>query len=116
MFAGGTRVLLEPLHPPKRWLDEVFLKRLFVVVVVTLLPIVLYLLVGNPVSLLKIAGFIEAAHIPVLVLLVLVLNHTDLPRELRPSLFTTVCTALAGVFFAVFSVIYVLQLTGVIKL
>ena len=116
MFAGGTRVLLEPLHPPKRWLDEVFLKRLFVVVVVTLLPIILYLLVGNPVSLLKIAGFIEAAHIPVLVLLVLILNHTDLPRELRPSLFTTVCTALAGVFFAVFAIIYVLQLTGILKL
>jgi Mn2+/Fe2+ NRAMP family transporter len=116
MFAGGTRILLEPLRPPKKWLDEVFLKRLFVVVVVTVLPIILYLLVGNPVSLLKIAGFIEAAHIPVLVVLVLILNHTDLPKELRPSLFTSVCTALAGLFFAGFAVFYVLQLTGAIKL
>jgi Mn2+/Fe2+ NRAMP family transporter len=116
MFAGGTRTLLAPLKPSKRWTDEVFLKRLFVIVVVTILPIILYLLIGNPVSLLKIAGFIEAAHIPVLVLLVLILNHTDLPKELRPSLFTTICTALAGLFFAVFAVIYILQLTGVIKL
>ena len=116
MFAGGTRVLLEPLRPPKRWLDEVFLKRLFVIVVVTVLPMILYLLMGNPVTLLKIAGFIEAAHIPVLVLLVLILNHSDLPKELRPSLFTTVCTVLAGLFFAIFAVIYVLQLTGAVKL
>lgn len=116
MFAGGTRVLLQPLRPARRWLDETFLKRLFVIIVVTVLPIILYLLMGNPVSLLKIAGFIEAAHIPVLVLLVLILNHTDLPKELRPSLFTTVFTALAGLFFAVFAIIYVLQLTGAIKL
>lgn len=116
MFAGGTRILLAPLKPSGKWRDEVFLKRLFVIVVVTVLPIILYLLVGNPVTLLKIAGFIEAAHIPVLVLLVLLLNHRELPRALRPSLLTTLFTALAGLFFAVFAIIYILQITGVVEL
>jgi hypothetical protein len=116
MFAGGTRILLAPLKLGKRWQNEVFLKRLFVLVVVTILPIALYLAVGNPVTLLKIAGFIEAAHIPVLVVLVLLLNHRELPKELRPSLVTTLFTALAGLFFAVFAIIYILQITGAIKL
>ena len=116
MFAGGTRILLAPLKLGKRWQNEVFLKRLFVLVLVTMLPILLYLAIGNPVTLLKIAGFIEAAHIPVLVVLVLLLNHRELPKELRPSLVTTLFTALAGLFFAVFAIIYILQITGAIKL
>jgi len=116
MFAGGTRILLAPLKLGKRWQNEVFLKRLFVLVVVTILPIALYLAIGNPVTLLKIAGFIEAAHIPVLVVLVLLLNHRELPKELRPSLVTTLFTAMAGLFFAAFAIIYILQITGAVKL
>jgi Mn2+/Fe2+ NRAMP family transporter len=116
MFAGGTRLLLTRFHIKGRWVDENFLKKFFVVLVVTVLPILLYLWIGEPVQLLKIAGFIEAAHIPILVALVMILNYKKLSPELRPSLFTSIMTILAGVFFAVFAVIYVLQLLGVTKL
>jgi Mn2+/Fe2+ NRAMP family transporter len=116
MFAGGSMLLLRPLKLLPRWTNEAFLKKFFVVFIVTLLPIALYLWIGEPVRLLKIAGVIEAAHIPVLVVLILFLNHNKLPPELRPSFFTTILTSIAGLFFAAFAVIYLLQLTGIIKL
>lgn len=116
MFAGGTRVLLKGQRQGSKWLNESFLKKFYVIVVVTILPIILYLWIGEPVQLLKIAGFIEAAHIPVLVVLVLLLNHKELPPELRPSTFTTIMTSIAGLFFAVFAIIYILQIAGVLSL
>jgi hypothetical protein len=116
MFAGGVRHLLKPEWQGRKWADEMVLKKFFVITVVTILPIILYLMVGEPVQLLKIAGFIEAAHIPVLVALVLILNLKTLPKDLKPSLFTIIMTGIAGAFFAVFAVIYVLQIAGLVTL
>ncbi|HYC86055.1 MAG TPA: Nramp family divalent metal transporter [Chryseosolibacter sp.] len=109
MFSGGLRLLVGSKKSPP-WLTEEFLKRIVVVILVTIAPITVYLLMGEPVRLLKIAGAIEAFDIPILVGLILYLNHKHLPGALRPSRFSFACTALAGVFFAVFAVIYVMQL------
>jgi Mn2+/Fe2+ NRAMP family transporter len=108
MFSGGTKQLLKTFGIKKVKNDE-WLRKFFVIVLVTILPAILYLFMGEPVSLLKIAGAIEAAHIPFLVVLVLWLNHTDLPKDLRPSLGVTIATALAGMFFLAFAVIYIVQ-------
>lgn len=116
MFSRGIRIIAEPLKLPAKWKNEAFLKKMFVIVVVTVLPIILYLVAGEPVSLLKIAGFIEAAHIPVLAGLVVYLNQKKLPKELRPNKFTVIMTVIAGLFFAVFAVIYILQLTHIMSL
>lgn len=78
----------------------------------TVLPIGLYLIAGQPVTLLKAAGAIEAAHIPVVTALTLYVNRKKLPRELQPSWPTFVATALAGTFFAVFAGLYVVQIAG----
>ena len=75
----------------------------------TLLPIELYLIFGEPVALLKIAGAIEAVHIPVVTGLMLYLNRRTLPADLRPSWFAFAMTALAGLFFAAFAVIYLIS-------
>jgi Mn2+/Fe2+ NRAMP family transporter len=112
LFGDGARTLLQPLHLPDRWLDEAVLKNVFVVVVLTVLPIVLYLMIGEPVGLLKVAGAIEAAHIPIVTGLVLYLNRRWLPRDLRPSHGTLAATGVAGMFFAGFAGIYVFQLVG----
>lgn len=112
MFSGGTRLLLKKFGLSGKWTEEKILRRIFVIGLVTVAPIILYLLVGEPVSLLKIAGAIEAAHIPVLVVLILYLNHKKLPAELKPSVFSFILTAFAGLFFAVFAIIYLLQITG----
>jgi Mn2+/Fe2+ NRAMP family transporter len=112
LFANGTAILVSGGGKRKRQLNEEFLQRLFVVVLVTVLPVCLYLVIGQPVGLLKIAGAIEAAHIPVVTALVLLLNHRKLPRDLRPSLLTSIVTAGAGLFFAVFAVLYLAGLVG----
>lgn len=116
MFAGGTKWIIGGGKSKSKWLDENRLKKIFVITICTILPIALYLWMGEPVSLLKIAGVIEAAHIPVLVILVLWMNYRALPKELRPSIFTTIMTAISGLFFAAFTVIYILSITGVVSL
>jgi len=40
----------------------------------------------------------------------LYLNHRTLPADLRPSWFASAVTALAGLFFAAFAVIYLISL------
>jgi hypothetical protein len=108
MFADGSRLLFRGLTKYR----EVIVRRVFVIVLVTLLPIGLYALIGNPVELLKVAGAIEAAHIPVVTALTLFLNRTRLPAALRPSLGTSVATAAAGLFFAAFAAYYFAQLVS----
>ena len=90
--------------------------RLFVIIVCTVLPIILYLWMGEPVQLLMIAGVIEAAHIPVLVGCILVINYKTLPKELKPGIFTTIMTTLSGLFFAAFTIVYLLDLFSIINL
>jgi hypothetical protein len=112
MFTGGTRLLMKRSGVKAKWATEKVLNRIAVVGLVTIAPIGLYLIMGEPVSPLKIAGAVEAAHIPVLVVLVLYLNKKKLAPALQPSTFTFVATALAGIFFAAFAIVYVMQLTN----
>ena len=81
-------------------------------VLLAILPIAVYQIFGEPVGLLKLAGAIEAAHIPIVTGLTLYLNHRLLPEELRPSKLTFATTAIARLFFAVFAIIYLFQLVG----
>jgi Mn2+/Fe2+ NRAMP family transporter len=114
LLADGSGIVLRRFQVRGRWANEQFLQKVLLVVLLTGVTAVVYLFVGEPVRLLQVAGVIEAAHIPVVVGLTLYLNHTVLPEELRPSRFTFWVTVLAGAFFAIFAVIYVLQTTGVI--
>ncbi|UNU27092.1 Nramp family divalent metal transporter [Microcoleus vaginatus] len=114
MFADGTQILLQGFGVQGRWTNEKFLQRFYIIVLLTALPIAIYLIFGKPVSLLQMAGGIEAAHIPIVTGLTLYVNHRMLPKELRPSKFIWGGTVLAGLFFACFAVIYLLQLTGII--
>lgn len=114
MFADGTRILLQGFGQQGHWTDEQFLQKFYVVILTAALPIAVYLLFGQPVGLLQTAGAIEAAHIPIVTGLTLYLNHRSLTRELRPSAFSFWATAIAGLFFAVFAVVYLLQLLGML--
>ena len=115
MFSDGTAILAKKGNAPKRWTDPKFLQKFFLIVLLCVLPAITYLVIGEPVGLLKIAGVIEASHIPVVAFLVLYLNRKTLHPQLRPGIITSIFTAVAGLFFAVFAVVYILQLTGVIQ-
>jgi hypothetical protein len=114
MFADGTQIILQGFGVRSRWNSEKFLQRVYIVVLLTILPIAIYLFFGKPIGLLQTAGAIEAAHIPIVTGLTLYLNYRMLPKELRPSKFTFGATAIAGIFFAAFAIIYLLQLLGAI--
>ncbi|MEA5626782.1 Nramp family divalent metal transporter [Nostoc sp. UHCC 0251] len=114
MFADGTQILLQGFGVRGRWTNEKFLQRVYIVVLLVALPIAVYLFFGEPVGLLQTAGGIEAAHIPIVTGLTLYLNHRMLPKKLQPSKIIFGGTAIAGIFFGVFAIIYLLQLLGII--
>jgi hypothetical protein len=66
--------------------------------------------VGEPVTLLKAAGAVEAAHIPLVALLTVHLNRRRLPAALRPSMTSTILVAGAAAFFAAFALYYLFNL------
>jgi Mn2+/Fe2+ NRAMP family transporter len=112
MFGGGIHRLIGSRYPR---VTEKLIRRVVVVVLVTILPIVMYLFIGEPVQLLKIGGAIEVFDIPVLVALVIYLNYKTLPASLRPSRFALGMNVVAGLFFSAFAVIYILQIIGVVQ-
>jgi Mn2+/Fe2+ NRAMP family transporter len=114
LFADGTNIILQPFNLHNRWTNEGFLRKAYIVGLLTVIPIAVYWIVGEPVGLLQITGIIEAAHIPFIAWLTLYLNYRGLPKGLRPSKFTLSATAIAGLFFAVFAAIYILQSIGII--
>ena len=102
MFAEGTALVI----PRARRVDEQTRRRALVLVLLTAAPAALYLAIGEPVRLLKIAGAIEAAHIPVVALLTLRLNRRLLPEALRPSPPAALATVLAAALFGAFALYY----------
>lgn len=116
MFTDGTRILLgNRIKPNSRWANKAFLQKVFVIVLLGILPAILYLVTGEPVGLLKVAGVIEACHIPVVAILILYINRTQLPQDLKPSTFSSIATGIAGLTFVAFAVVYILSLAGVFK-
>ena len=113
MFADGTQILVQGFgRQTGRWVNEKFLRKFYIVLLLAILPIAVYLIFGQPVALLQIAGGIEAAHIPVVAGLTLYLNRIMLPKDLQPSKFIFTGTVISALFFAAFAVIYVLKLLG----
>jgi hypothetical protein len=102
MFAAGARALGIPRVSQQAVL----------LVLVTGLPIALFLTMGQPVELLKIAGSIEAVHIPIVTALVLYLNRRVLPPELAPSAASFWMTVVAATFFAAFAGLYIYDLVS----
>jgi len=105
VFTEGSAMLV----PPVRRFSDSARRRVIVALLLTLCPLVVYLAIGEPVRLLKIAGAIEAAHIPFVALLTLALNRC-LPSALRPSAATIIATVVAAAFFAAFAGYYVWSL------
>lgn len=102
MFANGTSLTLPGVR-----VDTDLMRRLYVVLLLTVAPVALYLIVGEPVTLLKLAGAIEAAHIPVVAAIAVFLNRSRLPASLRPPVGFVVGTLGAALFFGAFAGFYV---------
>lgn len=107
MFTSGIRLLRghTATEQPDS-LAERRLRRSIVLLLLAAAPTALYLLIGEPVTLLQVAGAIEAAHIPIVAGLTLYLNRRELPRSLRPGPVALAGTTVAVLFFTVFTVFY----------
>jgi Mn2+/Fe2+ NRAMP family transporter len=100
MFAAGAKALGVPRVS----------RRVVLLVLVTAMPIALFLAMGQPVELLKIAGSIEAIHIPIVTALVLYMNRRVLPPDLAPSPASFWMTVVAAAFFTAFAGLYLYDL------
>uniref|UniRef100_A0ACD5H254 Divalent metal cation transporter n=1 Tax=Desertifilum tharense IPPAS B-1220 TaxID=1781255 RepID=A0ACD5H254_9CYAN len=88
----------------KGWLksalgDRDRLKNIYVVITVTLLPLIVFFLVRDPVDILEVGGIVAAAHQPVVAFLTLYLNQTKLPEELKPGWLSSTIMVLSGTIF-----------------
>jgi len=89
--------------------NRVGLKRLYILLVTFLLPVIIVLVFRNPVQIMSASGIIAATHTPFIVLTALIVNRTRLPRELRPGVFSTSMMLLSGIFYLGFAWLYCLQ-------
>ncbi|WP_035991584.1 Nramp family divalent metal transporter [Leptolyngbya sp. KIOST-1] len=91
----------------RRWLgDRDNMKNFYVIVTVTVLPLVVFFVVRDPVDILEVGGIVAAIHTPVIVGLTLYLNKTKLPEDLQPGWLATPIMVLSGLFFTAVAVLY----------
>jgi Mn2+/Fe2+ NRAMP family transporter len=114
MFADGIAIVARERGAAARWTDRRRVRRVVTIVLLAAAPAAVYAAIGKPVTLLKVAGAIEAAHIAVVTGLTLYLGRRTLHPELRPSRLTFAITALAALFFAAFAILYVAQVAGLL--
>jgi Mn2+/Fe2+ NRAMP family transporter len=111
MYADATLMLL-----PRRWggighgpalpARRRRIKTVYILLVLTAIPIIVFLLLRNPVDILSVAGIITAAHLPVVVSLTLYLNTSRLPRTLGPGPVWIASTLVAVLFYGFFSIFF----------
>lgn len=82
------------------------LKNIYILIVLTLIPIIVFLALRDPVDILSVAGIITAAHLPIVVTLTLYLNVKRLPRSLGPGIFFIASTLVAILFYGFFSILF----------
>ncbi|MEW6116538.1 MAG: Nramp family divalent metal transporter [Nitrospirota bacterium] len=82
------------------------LKNAYITLVLTAVPVIVFLMLRDPVGILSIGGIISAAHLPFVVALTLYLNLRRLPREFGPGPLWTAAAMAAIFFYAFFSGFY----------
>jgi Mn2+/Fe2+ NRAMP family transporter len=118
--AGDSGLLLKSLNALDRRLpwpmfERRWLKRLYIVSVTGLVPLLILLAFSDPVQVMSVSGIIAAAHTPFIALAALYVNRTRLPSQLRPGGLATVTMTLAGLFYLGFAVLYLLNMAGVLN-
>lgn len=115
----GAGILLKSLDALDRKLpwplfERRWLKRLYIVTVTGLVPVIILLLFNDPVQVMSVSGIIAAAHTPFIALTALYVNRSRLPTSLRPGLAATVTMGLAGLFYLGFAILYLLNMLGMV--
>ncbi|QGG93921.1 Nramp family divalent metal transporter [Actinomarinicola tropica] len=107
-FADMT-IILRRGHGLPAWATRRRLTELYVLTLTGVLPIVVVLLVSDPVAIMSASGLVAALHTPLIVGLIVAVNRRDLPDELGPGWVTT---GLTGSSVVVYTVVGALQVIG----
>ncbi len=110
MLSQGTTLIAKQLEWKGRWQSFRFYRYLYLLGLMGVIPAILFWLIPEPMSLLRLAGIIEAVHIPLIVGSILHLNHNHLPDDLKPSKTITALMLTAGLFFLSFAAYYLFDL------
>jgi len=108
MLGQGSIFIAREARATGRWVSMRFYRYVYLLGLMGAIPLVFILTNLEPVTALAIAGIIEAIQIPVVAFMTVYLNRRMLPVEFRPSLPTVILTIAVGVFFAAFSVYYIM--------
>ncbi|MCK9306198.1 MAG: Nramp family divalent metal transporter [Methanoculleus sp.] len=108
MLGQGSIFIAREARATGRWVSMRFYRYVYLLGLMGAIPLVFILTNLEPVTALAIAGIIEAIQIPVVAFMTVYLNRRMLPVEFRPSLPTMILTIAVGVFFAAFSVYYIM--------
>ncbi|MDG4769210.1 Nramp family divalent metal transporter [Solwaraspora sp. WMMD792] len=109
LYTDGVRRLLPARLAERTLTRPVVISRTAIVLWLATLPYAVFLIFGDPVALLTLAGSIEAVHIPLVAGLVLWLNRRTMPRALRAGRAATALVVAAVVFFTWFALYYLWQ-------
>lgn len=91
-------------------LERRYIKRLYVVTITGIIPVIIILLFSDPVKVMSASGIIAALHTPFIAVAALYVNRTRLPEGLRPGLAITLSMAAAGLFYLGFAGVYLWDL------
>jgi Mn2+/Fe2+ NRAMP family transporter len=108
MLGQGSIFIAREARATGRWVSMRFYRYVYLLGLMGAIPLVFILTNLEPVTALAIAGIIEAIQIPVVAFMTVYLNRRMLPVEFRPSLPIVILTIAVGVFFAAFSVYYIM--------
>lgn len=89
------------------------LKNVFVLTLTGLLPVLVIVLVRDPVRIMSASGIVAAAHTPVIVGLTLALNRRRLPARFRPGWWFSALMLFSTLFYAGFGALQLLSLMGI---
>ncbi len=115
MYANGTLMLFprvrERLGRARRsWFRRMAqpggLKKAYILVLLMVLPVLILLILRDPVRILSIGGIITAVHTPVVVAFTLYLNKKSLPVALRPNWIMSLSMVASGLFYGGFGLLY----------
>lgn len=93
--------------------DRPKLRNIYAVIITAVIPLAVFFALRDPVEILSIGGIIASSHTPIVIILTLYLNSTRLPRELRPGKVWLGIMVFAGIFYAIFAVLFFLELSGI---
>jgi Mn2+/Fe2+ NRAMP family transporter len=108
LFANGTLLIFKG-KIRGIFSQEKFLKNGYLLIVLTVIPIAIYSMTGDPVRLLQISGTIEILLIPVIAVFVLMMNRKFLPEKLQPGKFKVALVIAATLCFTTCIALYLSQ-------